>query len=495
MISFDPIPALPHMIIGATAVVIMLSAAFQSDSGADSRAGAGSSRRSGAALLLTLVGLTAALAALWHVSPRAPRPMTDLMVFDPLSIYFTGLAIGAGIFAALLSSDIMENKSTAGARESRAEYYILLTLAVFGASVLAAANHFAAFFLGLEILSVSLYALIAFRRDSRGIEAGVKYLVLASVSSAFLLFGMALIYAGTGTLSFPGLAAAAASGSYSIVLVSGAALTLIGIGFKLGVFPFHMWTPDVYEGAPAPVSAFIATASKGVVFAVLLRYFTRLGFGNVPSLETIIWIISVLSMFAGNLLALFQPNIKRVLAYSSIAHLGYLLVAFLAGGKTGAAAVSFYFAAYFTTMLGAFSIIALLSADRDPDRPEADQIEDYRGLFYKRPAAAGVFTLMLLSLAGIPLTAGFIGKFYIIAAGAASSLWLLVVILAVNSGIAIFYYLRIVLALYEKPARAEALQVPLPVGGAVIAVLCAILLWLGIYPEPLLRIVRLAANF
>ena len=217
----------------------------------------------------------------------------------------------------------------------------------------------------------------------------IKYLVLASVSSAFLLFGMALIYAATGTLSFPGLAAASRPALLPL-LVSGAALTLIGIGFKLGVVPFHMWTPDVYEGAPAPVSAFIATASKGAVFAVLLRYFTRLGFGNVPSLETIIWIISVLSMFAGNLLALFQHNIKRVLAYSSIAHLGYLLVAFLAGGKTGAAAVSFYFAAYFTTMLGAFSIIALLSADRDPDRPEADRIEDYRGLFYKRPAAAGV---------------------------------------------------------------------------------------------------------
>ncbi len=462
---------LPLILIGGAALVAMMAAAVLKE------------RSYGASgLLIALGGLIAAWILLWQTAPHAPAPATGLLYFDSVSVFFTGLMITGGFFTVLLSPDYLEQK-----RESRPEYYILLLSAILGAAVLAAANHFASFFLGLEILSVSLYALIAFLRGLPGIEAGIKYLILASVSSAFLLFGMALIFAESGTLVFSEILRG--SVSRSILLTAGAALTLVGIGFKLGVVPFHMWTPDVYEGAPAPVTAFIATVSKGAVFAVLLRYFSRIDYESFPSLQIIIGTIAALSMFTGNLLALFQDNVKRILAYSSIAHLGYILVAFLAGGPIRAEAVAFYFAAYFITLLGAFGMVALLSRER-----EADRIEDYYGLFRHRPFTAGVFSLMLLSLAGIPVTAGFMGKFLVIAAGAASSLWILVFLLVVNSAIGLYYYLRIVSVMFTRTAEAEPARLPLPIGGAVMIVLTAMLLWLGIYPEPLLRFVQQAAG-
>ena len=197
----------------------------------------------------------------------------------------------------------------------------------------------------------------------------------------------------------------------------------MGIGFKLALVPFHMWTPDVYEGAPAPITAFVATVSKGAMFALLLRYFNQSGARNSTALLLVLTIVAIASMFAGNLLALLQNNVKRILAYSSIAHLGYLIVAFEAGGDMAGFAVAFYFVAYFATMLGAFGVVTMLSTPGN----DLGDLESYRGLFWRRPMIASVFTVMLLSLAGIPLTAGFVGKFYIVAAGASVSLWLLVV--------------------------------------------------------------------
>jgi NADH-quinone oxidoreductase subunit N len=270
------------------------------------------------------------------------------------------------------------------------------------------------------------------------------------------------------------------------------ALIVTGIGFKLALVPFHMWTPDVYEGAPAPVTAFVATVSKGGMFALLLRYFHQSGTHSFAPVVLAFSIIAVASMFAGNLLALLQNNVKRILAYSSIAHMGYLLVAFQVGGPMGAGAAAFYLVAYFVMTLGAFGVVTTLS-ERGRD---ADSIDDYRGLFWRRPALALVFTAMLLSLAGIPLTAGFLGKFYIVAAGDSVRAWALILILAITSAIGLFYYLRIVVALYQQPAASDRPHEPIPrrapASTLVLAALTMILVWLGIYPTPLLRMIQAA---
>jgi NADH-quinone oxidoreductase subunit N len=399
-------------------------------------------------------------------------------------LFYFGLLIAADIGIALLIYDYLGKRDV-----HHEELYILLLLATVGAMVLVASSHFASFFLGLETLSISLYAMIAYLRLSRPIEAGIKYLILAAASAAFLLFGMALVYADLGTMEFARMAQIVSAGTgRGGFLVPGLALIITGIGFKLAVVPFHLWTPDVYEGAPAPVTAFIATVSKGAMFALLMRYFYRSGGMAEQQIVLVFTIVAVASMIAGNLLALLQGNVKRILAYSSIAHMGYLLVAFLAGGQLAVEAVMFYLVAYFVTTLGAFGVVSVLSGSNS----EPEQIEDYRGLFWHRPALASVFTIMLLSLAGIPVTAGFIAKFYIVAAGTSTALWALVIILVVSSVIGLFYYLRLIGVMYLTPetqVTTIALR-PSSIGGVVLGTLTALLLWLGIYPGPLLHVVE-----
>lgn len=324
---------------------------------------------------------------------------------------------------------------------------------------------------------MTLYALIAYLHERpRPVEAGIKYLALAAVSAAFLLFGIALIYADLGSMDFARIAQLLATKAdlNATLLLPGVVLIVTGIGFKLALVPFHMWTPDVYEGAPAPVTAFVATVSKGAMFALLLRYFNQSGFNHGFAPVVLMFsIIAIASMFAGNLLALLQNNVKRILAYSSIAHMGYLLVAFQIGGPMGASAVIFYLVAYFVMTLGAFGVVTVLS-ERERD---ADLLEDYRGLFWRRPALALVFTAMLLSLAGIPLTAGF---------------------LVITSAIGLFYYLRIVATLYAQPAAGDRAHEPIPrrapVANLVLAALTVILVWLGVYPAPLLVAIRAAIS-
>ncbi|MGH9343604.1 MAG: NADH-quinone oxidoreductase subunit N, partial [Terriglobia bacterium] len=307
-------------------------------------------------------------------------------------------------------------------------------------------------------------------------------------------FGIALVYADLGTMDFAQVARLLSSGAglNLALLLPGAVLILTGIGFKLALVPFHMWAPDVYEGAPAPVTAFIATVSKGGMFALLLRYFSQAGADRLPSLLLVISIIAIASMVAGNLLGLFEHNVKRILAYSSIAHMGYLLVALEVSSSLGANAVAFYLVAYFVMTLGAFGVVTILSS-RERD---ADRLEDYRGLFWRRPALALVFTAMLLSLAGIPLTVGFLGKVYIVAAGAASKAWLLILILVITSTMGLFYYLRVVTALYQHPAEDAEIPQPLPCRApaaiAALAALTVIVIWLGVYPAPLLKVIQTA---
>jgi NADH-quinone oxidoreductase subunit N len=472
--TIDDLVALsPLLAIAAASVALMLVIAFHRDARA--------------ALVCALAGIALSFAMLPVAASKAPRQITQLLILDQYALFYLGLLFIAGFAVALLAHGYLGRLG--GQLE---EFYLVLLLATAGGAALVMSAHFVSFFLGLEILSVSLYVLIAYpRRSARGVEAGIKYLILAAASAAFLLFGMALIYAELGTMEFAQMASGMAGGDVrQELLLIGQAMIFVGVGFKLAVAPFHVWASDVYEGAPAPVTAFIATVSKGAVFALLVRYFANLGDEVVQPFFPALAAIAVASMFVGNLLALAQTNVKRILAYSSIAHMGYLLVAFLAGGSLGATAVAFYLVAYFVTNLIAFGVVTILSGRR-----EADEIEDYRGLFWRRPWLATTFLAALLSLGGIPLTAGFMGKFYVLMAGVESALWLLAIILVVNTMISFYYYLRVAFMMFRDAPEGEAAAIrPLPslsfMGAATLALLMLLMVWIGVYPGPLVQTIR-----
>jgi NADH-quinone oxidoreductase subunit N len=475
MTTSDLFALSPLIVLAATSVIVMLVIAFY--------------RNHLLTAVLTLVGLAVAFLTLQPVSAIASHQVTSLLIIDHYALFFMGLVFAASFVVVILSYSYLEKHPVPAE-----EFYLLLLLATLGSAVLVASNHFVAFFLGLEILTVALYALVAYLRPGqRSISAAIKYLVLAGISTAFLLFGMALIYAELGTMAFGRLAQLQATigTPHTGLALAGLMMVLIGIGFKLAVVPFHMWTPDVYEGAPAPVTAYVATVSKGAMFALLLRYYTLADVHAYNSLILVFTIIAIASMFVGNLLALLQNNVKRMLAYSSIAHLGYLLVAFLASGAMAATAVAFYLAAYFVTTLGAFGVLTVMSS-RDRD---ADAIDDYRGLFWRHPWMAATLTAMLLSLAGIPLTAGFVGKFFIVTAGVGSALWLLVITLVVNSAIGLFYYLRVVVAMATPlPEGAQpSAPVSFSLGSTlVLTALVVLLIGMGVFPSPLVRMIQAA---
>lgn len=429
----------------------------------------------------SVLSLLAAFASIFFIFHSLPYSIEPLFIFDLYSLFFLGIIFFSALLVTFLSYDYI--KQLEGARE---EYYIILFTSTLGASLLAVANHFILFFLGIETLSISLYILIAFQKSKdQSIEAGTKYLILASVSSAFLLFGMALIYTVFGTMQFHSLVSAIGNhGKLPPLFIYGFGMLLVGIGFKLALVPFHMWTPDVYQGAPAPVAGYIATVSKGAVMAVLIRFFYNIkGFDN-QSIFIVISIIAVLSMSIGNLLAIRQQNIKRLLAYSSIANMGYLIIILLTGSDKGIQSAIFYLVSYFITTIGAFAVISLLSTDKN----EAEQIDDYKGLFWARPWIAIVFTLSLLSLAGIPITAGFIAKFYIIFEGMKAGSIVLVFSMIINSAIGLYYYLRVITTLFA-PVGETKLPYLTFIGHFTLAIVGLSILILGIYPGWLIDII------
>ena len=429
----------------------------------------------------SILALLAAFSSIFFILPSVPHTIEPLFIIDAYSLFFLGIIIISALFVTFLSHDYI--KQLTGVRE---EYYIVLFTSTLGAALLAVANHFVLFFLGIETLSISLYILIAFQKTkSNSIEAGIKYLILASVSSAFLLFGMALIYTASGTMQFPEIVKSLGTGNQlSPIVLIGFGMMMVGVGFKLALVPFHMWTPDVYQGAPAPVSAYIATVSKGAVMAVLIRFFFNLkGFEN-HFLFIAVSGIAVLSMFVGNILAIRQKNIKRLLGYSSIANMGYLVIILLTGSDKGIQASVFYLISYFFTTIGAFGVITLLSSSEY----EAEKIEDFKGLFWKRPGIALVFTLALLSLAGIPLTAGFIAKFYLVLEGMNSGLMVLVISLIINSVIGLYYYLRIITMLFSSASETKLPELSI-VGKISLALAGTSILILGVYPGWLIDII------
>lgn len=489
----DLLPLSPLLIVTATSIVVMLLIGIR-------RSYVGTAATSITGLLLATI-----IAAV--MLPYTNQQVTPLLIVDQYSLFFTLVVCVLAMFISILSFPYLFRLN-----DAKEEYYLLLTVATIGAILMVSSNHFISTILGLETLSMALYGMVAYPLHCKEsakypLEAAVKYLVLSAVATSFILFGMALLYAKTGTLTFSyvgeaGVLADAAantvampelSDNYAIIALL---LIIAGMAFKLSLAPFHMWTPDVYEGSPLPATAFLATVGKAAMFVVMLRFLEASGAMEFNSIATAFALIASLSILAGNLLALLQDNLKRILAYSSIAHMGYLLIAVIAShyvaGTISVEAVTFYLLAYVIMTLGAFGVASVISSSEK----EFDEVSDYRGLFWREPWLAGAFTAMLLSLAGIPLTVGFIGKFYLVLAGVQSGLWALLAVLVIGSGIGLYYYLRIVYRML-LPQR-ELLDYR--EGGiesissyGVLALLVALLLLLGIYPAPLMNLIQTVA--
>ena len=489
MTALDWLALAPHVALLAGALIIVLVVSFR--------------RSHGGALAMTAAAFAIAFLALFPALEAAPREVTPLFVFDGYAAFFSGLFLIAGLATVLLCRRYLEGRA-----RHQEECCILLALATLGAMSLASAQHFASLLLGMEIVSISLYALVAYPEDGHPpLEAALKYLVLSGVGSATMLFGMALIYHATGTMLFVETGAAfAAAGRAEAWLLAGQAILVAGIAFKLSLIPFHMWTPDVYQGAPAPIAGYLATVSKAAVFAVLLRLAWSAELLEGSAAFAIVAAMAVLSMIAGNLLALLQDSVKRILAYSSIAHAGYLMIGLLALAALADRAMAvetslMFLAGYVAMTLTAFAVVAELSpahrpADADQAEPtpafrpgDADLVAAYRGLFWRRPMLASALAVALLSLAGIPLTAGFIAKFYLFAAGVEGALWGLVWALIVGSAISIYYYLKIVFAMTERAEQGEPPSASI-LGTATAITLALAVIALGTYPTPLINAIR-----
>lgn len=467
---------MPIIVLSCTTVVLMLQASIK--------------RSPLVAWLITVSGM---LAALWGVgyAQNMAQQVTPLLVVDGWGLFFTLLVLIAALVTLFLSREGFAKNS-----RNKEEYYLLLTLSVLGAVVLIQSSHVATLVLGMELMGVALYAMISFpEKGPLPLEAAIKYLVLSACASAMMLFGFALLYAAIGDLSYAGLGAKAAEvyEENPALIMAGTAMVISGIGFKLSVVPFHMWTPDVYQGAPTPVTGFLATVSKGAVFIALTRIFISGQLASYSGLTSALTVVAVASMLIGNLLALRQDDIKRLLAYSSIAHFGYLLVVLIASSAVGAMtteAVTFYLAAYMATILAAFTVVTGVAADiEDNHREGGYRIAEFTGLFWHRPLQATVLTVSLLSLAGIPLTAGFVGKFYIINIGVQASLWLLLAALVVGSAIAIYYYLKVIFILSKGTDENSLPDKPVAVHDMLAFLLLALVLVLGIWPQPFIALI------
>jgi NADH-quinone oxidoreductase subunit N len=447
------------------------------------------------------VGLTAALATLTlafaalscqYAAQAAPLQVTPLLLADRFALTFCVLFCLAGAVTVLLSRDYISHHG-----DEPEEYFLLLVLSALGACVLAYAVHLATLLLGLELLSVSLYALIAYPNKSiLPLEAAIKYLVLSGAASATVLFGFALLYAATGTLEFSaiGQQLGEAPMGESVLLVA-AAMVFAGLGFKLSVVPFHLWTPDVYDGAPAPVTGFLASVGKAAVFVVLLRLFLDADLFRYRILVEVTGLLAIFSMLSGNLLALLQTNIKRMLAYSSIAHMGYLLIVFMVciniGNRALAVeAATYYLVAYTATTLAAFGLLTLINA-HETER-ENVQLQHISGLFWRQPLLAALMLVALLSLAGIPLTAGFIAKFYLFSAAVSGHHWILLFTLILGSSIGIYYYLRVVYYMTRRPDEHNVGQT-VTAGWRDYTLSCVLIgsiLLLGVLPGSLMQYLR-----
>ncbi|OFV99604.1 MAG: hypothetical protein A3F68_08275 [Acidobacteria bacterium RIFCSPLOWO2_12_FULL_54_10] len=500
---FDLIAVLPELILTLTAILVMLTGAFQAqETGRGTRT-------------LALLGLASASVATL-IQRRYPGPAFDgILLTDPFSIFFHFLFPLIAAFVLLSSSDYLRSE-----RMPVSEYHALLLFAAAGMGLMASANDLILIFIGLEISSLSSYILIAFRRrSSEGSESSLKYFLLGSFATAFFLYGIALLFGATGSTRitaireiilkaqnglsdfYPGAGALAVPQSpfgvapslYSPELLAlAAAMLFVGLGFKVSAAPFQIWTPDVYQGAPTPITAFLSTAPKAAAFAVFLRVFYVGLEGISDQWSAVLWVSAALTMLVGNLAALWQTNLKRMLAYSSIAHAGYMLVAFTAHTPEGASAVLFYLVVYAFMNLGALFVIMHIAHQGE----RYLELSDYAGLGFREPFLASCLSFFLLSLIGIPLTGGFFGKFYIFRAALHADLIGLTILAVLNSAVAAYYYLRIITSMYMSEPLQQIPLDPVPPSVAVTISLCAICTFvLGVFPTPILQFARYATLF
>ena len=432
---------------------------------------------------LSIAALVAGIGAAVLAYSQPGQAFGGMLVVDGFATYFRILVMSVGILTVLPSYGFLARQDA-----ETSEYHALLLFSIAGQCLMAAANDLIMVFIGLEISSIASYILAGYlREDKRSNEAALKYFLLGSFATAFFLYGVALVYGTTGTVNLTAVRDAIAGQDSSMVVFLGlaAALMFVGLGFKVSAAPFQIWAPDVYQGAPTPVAAFLSAGPKAAAFAVFLRIFLT-AFGPIgPGWEPLVWLAALASMTVGNFAALLQTNVKRMLGYSSIAHAGYVLVALTARSDIGMAAAMFYLAGYALMNIGAFAVVGHISGRGE----KYQNIEDLAGLGQKQPLTAALFTIYLLSLIGVPLTAGFFGKFYIFKAALESHLVWLTVLGLLNSAVGAYYYLRILVTMYmREPGEAAAAVPPLTPSLRLALILPAAgTLFLGMFPTWLLE--------
>ncbi len=435
-------------------------------------------------VFVSLVGLLMTAVSAFAKVGWPVYSFNDSYVVDHLSVFFIIIFTMSSALAILISIEFNEREGI-----QAGEYYALVLFCTVGMILLASSSDFIMIFLGIEIVSICLYVLAGIRRnDTKSNEAALKYFLLGAFATGFLLYGMALMYGATGTTNLPKIAELIKTTDVETkpIMLLGVVLLVIGFGFKVASVPFHMWAPDVYQGAPSPVTAFMAVGPKAAAFAAFFRVFAETMPEMSDSWETLLYIVAVLTMFVGNLGAIVQTNIKRLLAYSSVSHVGYILIAVIAKNSLGLASLLFYMLAYAFMVFGTFGIIIMLGRSGN----ENLEIENYSGLAYKHPVLALAMTIFLLSLGGLPPFAGFVAKFYIFNAALQEGYLYLVIIAVLNSAISFYYYLKVVVYMYMKEPVAEFKIAPSPMTLFVVALSVIGTIELGIFPDPILSLAQ-----
>ena len=438
-------------------------------------------------ILLAFVSLVGLLVTAVSAFAKIKLPVysfNDSYVVDHLSVFFIVIFTISSALAILISIDYNRRENI-----QAGEYYALILFCTVGMILLASSTDFIMIFLGIEIVSICLYVLAGIRRkDLKSNEAALKYFLLGAFATGFLLYGMALMYGASGTTNLVKIAGLLKDGEINSkpILLMGVVLLVIGFGFKVASAPFHMWAPDVYQGAPSPVTAFMAVGPKAAALAAFFRVFAETLPDIASSWETLLYVVAVLTMFLGNLGAIFQTNIKRLLAYSSISHVGYILIAIIAKNSLSSASILFYMLAYALMIFGIFGIIILLGQKGN----ENLEIENYSGLGFKHPVLAMSMTIFLLSLGGLPPFAGFVAKFYIFSAAIKEGYVILVVIAVINSAISFYYYLKVVVFMYMKEPVGELRVSISPVTLFVVALAVIGTIELGIFPDPIITLAQ-----
>ncbi|SEL82610.1 NADH-quinone oxidoreductase subunit NuoN [Acinetobacter sp. DSM 11652] len=503
-LSFSELmPLAPVMIVALTAIIVMILTAIK--------------RNHNLIATVSVIGLNLALLnilfTLFTGSQISPNVMNLFMV-DAFGLFYQVIILIAALACCTLSHAYIETY-----KDNREELYLLMLISVSGAMLMVTSSHFASFFISLELMSIPVYGLIAYTyQRGKSLEAGIKYLVLSATASAMLLMGMAYVYSVLGSLSFAGQVddmfwaltksqdpqLMMALQSYipqfgekltTVFGILGLGLIISAVAFKLSLAPFHKWTPDVYAGAPAPIATFLATVAKVAMIGLFVRYLLSSGVIGIESIKTILIVIAVLSILIGNMLAVKQVNLKRILAYSSIAHFGYLFLAVVTTSFLSLTSVSLYVLTYVLTTIGAFGAVALMSSPYN-NNDEAESLADYRGLFWRRPVLTATLTVMMLSLAGIPLTAGFIGKFMLIMTVVSEAHWFFAAMIIVGSGIGLYYYLRVMIVMYMTPPDTPRIDADKhwgqKVGGIMVLLAALAVLVIGVYPDPVIAMANQA---